>query len=237
MASYSLARHRRRFGVALALVLGAVVVWFFSPGLPVLWGPWASAAERAAGKELFEHEWQPNDPRAGGDGLGPVFNGRSCAACHFQGGVGGGGPNSRNVATFEVHPTKADPEVRGGVLHTFATEPALRESNALVRQVFPVIKGGTQDVEGCSTSITIPDFDPLRFDTVNSTALYGAGWIDRISDRAIKHNLHKKMLANTAKELQLDFNSIGAGRPRYLPDGRVGKFGWKGQFATLKEFV
>ena len=27
------------------------------------------------------------------------------------------------------------------------------------------------------------------------------------------------------------------GRPRVLPDGRVGKFGWKAQFATLEEFV
>ncbi len=27
------------------------------------------------------------------------------------------------------------------------------------------------------------------------------------------------------------------GRPRVLPDGRVGKFGWKAQFATLEDFV
>ena len=40
---------------------------------------------------MFEREWQPNDPLAHGDGLGPVFNAKSCAACHFQGGVGGGG--------------------------------------------------------------------------------------------------------------------------------------------------
>ncbi len=27
------------------------------------------------------------------------------------------------------------------------------------------------------------------------------------------------------------------GRPRVLPDGRVGKFGWKAQFASLEDFV
>ena len=27
------------------------------------------------------------------------------------------------------------------------------------------------------------------------------------------------------------------GRPRVLADGRVGKFGWKAQFARLEEFV
>src|SRR5205823_7607940 len=30
---------------------------------------------------------------------------------------------------------------------------------------------------------------------------------------------------------------MAPGRVRILPDGRVGKFGWKAQFATLKEFV
>ena len=32
-------------------------------------------------------------------------------------------------------------------------------------------------------------------------------------------------------------NGIKPGRPRVLPDGRIGKFGWKAQFATLEEFV
>ena len=38
-------------------------------------------------------------------------------------------------------------------------------------------------------------------------------------------------------ELAGDFGGIPPGRPRILPDGRVGKFGWKAQFATLEEFV
>src|SRR5262249_62418418 len=38
--------------------------------------------ERARGRELFEREWLPGDSRAhGGDGLGPVYNDRSCVAC------------------------------------------------------------------------------------------------------------------------------------------------------------
>ncbi len=54
-----------------------------------------------AGRDLFVHEWTPNDPLAGGgDGLGPVFNAKSCAACHKQAGLGGGGPLENNVTTF-----------------------------------------------------------------------------------------------------------------------------------------
>ena len=50
------------------------------------------------GRALFEREWLPDDPRSpGGDGLGPVFNDSSCVACHNLGGVGGGGPNNKNV--------------------------------------------------------------------------------------------------------------------------------------------
>jgi len=39
------------------------------------------------------------------------------------------------------------------------------------------------------------------------------------------------------REFGGDFETVGAGRPRILPDGRLGKFGWKSQFATLEEFV
>src|SRR4029079_15504702 len=35
------------------------------------------------GRECFERVWVKSDPRShGGDGLGPVFNGSSCVACH-----------------------------------------------------------------------------------------------------------------------------------------------------------
>jgi CxxC motif-containing protein (DUF1111 family) len=39
------------------------------------------------------------------------------------------------------------------------------------------------------------------------------------------------------QELGGNFNEVPAGRVRVLRDGRVGKFGWKAQFATLEEFV
>jgi hypothetical protein len=51
----------------------------------------------AAGRELFNHEWVANDPLTKGDGLGPVFNAKSCVDCHHQGGPGGGGPVSMYV--------------------------------------------------------------------------------------------------------------------------------------------
>jgi CxxC motif-containing protein (DUF1111 family) len=72
---------------------------------------------------------------------------------------------------------------------------------------------------------------------VNATALFGAGWIDRIDGKNILQQSWKKSLERIGRELKADFNGIVPGRPRVLADGRVGKFGWKAQFATLEEFV
>jgi CxxC motif-containing protein (DUF1111 family) len=240
MRSSYLTRSRRLVGAALLLLCGIGVLWFFSPGIPVFWGPYASAADRAAGQELFEHEWQPKDPLAGGDGLGPVFNARSCVACHFQGGIGGGGNNQHNVHTYEVQPTARDPQLHIGVLHAAAIDSSYKETQNQLRQQYPIIKGSTrtQGDEHCRYTITIPDFDPLHFDTVNTTALFGDGWIDRISPKAIRAHWMSRAVSGVVKEFSLQFDAVVAsGRPRVLPDGRIGKFGWKAQFATLQEFV
>jgi mono/diheme cytochrome c family protein len=61
----------------------------------------------ATGKELFTREWLPGDRRSqAGDGLGPLFNARSCAACHFLGGTGGAGPKHSNVTVVSVFLTQ-----------------------------------------------------------------------------------------------------------------------------------
>jgi len=235
----SLARQRQWFSGALILVVVGGVLWHFSPGIPVLWEPSASAADREAGQMLFEHAWLPNDPLAGGDGLGPVFNATSCVACHFQGGVGGGGTRQQNVVTYEIQPTPGDPQIRSGTIHACATEPSFQESQSLLRGLHPILKGETRTLgtPECPYTIVIPDFDPVATGNLNPTALFGAGWVDRISSKAIRANRRTRMLAAAFKEVGGEFNIIPAGRPRLLPDGRVGKFGWKAQFATLEEFI
>jgi CxxC motif-containing protein (DUF1111 family) len=58
----------------------------------------ARPGDAAAGYEIFNREWMPNDARGhGGDGLGPVYNDSSCVACHNSGGSGGAGPVSKNI--------------------------------------------------------------------------------------------------------------------------------------------
>src|SRR5262249_61508540 len=112
-------------GVALAFP-------FVYRGAGWIW-PHAKSVEAAmarAGKDLFQHEWTPNDPLAsGGDGLGPVFNAKSCVECHRQGGAGGRGPFETNGKVFKP-PPKGDKrfflkKARQGVVHTQAGRPGL----------------------------------------------------------------------------------------------------------------
>ena len=228
-------RARRRVGLGMVAGLGLAAAWALAPGLPVWWAPRAGAAEKAAGRALFEHEWAPHDPLAKGDGLGPVFNDRSCVACHSQGGVGGGGDNAHNVTAFEAHPTRDEPEVKGGLIHKFAVENRFSERRGSLADFFPVVPGGVTVEGGCQV-LTL-DFDPVRTDNVNSTALFGAGWIDRISGKTIVLNDRKEAVGRIGREVLGHFEGVMPGRHRILADGRVGKFGWKAQFATLEEFI
>ncbi len=235
MVGNDLSRSRRRASFALTVVAASGLAWLASPGLPVLWAPRASAEVKAAGLELFEHEWQPHDSLAKGDGLGPVFNAKSCVACHFQGGVGGGGNSQHNVVSFELMPTKDRPSVKGGLIHAFAVSNQLTEKLGTLRAMFPVIPGSVVVQGGCQTFVQ--DFDPLSTQSVNSTALFGAGWVDRLSGKTIHQHGLRKAVAKVGRELDGQFDGVLPGRPRILADGRVGKFGWKAQFASLEEFV
>jgi CxxC motif-containing protein (DUF1111 family) len=234
MVSEDLARSRRRASLVVLVLGGLAIFWFFSPGLPVLIGPWATAGAKAEGKALFEHEWQPNDPLAKGDGLGPVFNARSCVACHSQGGVGGGGGTEHNVTAFEVHPTKEDPDLHEGVVHTSAVQEAFQETPDHVTRLFPPVRGKTEF--HCGRPVKGPDFDRIQYQSINTPALFGAGWIDRISDKAITNNQMRRLAANAKQELELTFDTPPVGRYRNVRGG-VGKFGWKAQFASLRDFV
>ncbi len=77
-----------------SVCVAAIIV--FSVGMVVAGE--SSSPPVELGRDLFTHEWSPNDPRShGGDGLGPVYNAASCGACHSQGGEGGAAGSEKNV--------------------------------------------------------------------------------------------------------------------------------------------
>jgi CxxC motif-containing protein (DUF1111 family) len=121
------------------------------------------------------------------------------------------------------------------MLHKFAISKECRESQTGLHDFFAIVPGGLKVVGGCL--VEIRDFDPVGIQSVNATSLFGAGWIDRISKESILNQSRARSLQAIGKEMMADLNGITPGRPRILPDGRIGKFGWKAQFATLEEFV
>lgn len=223
-----------RSSAVLFVVVGALV-WLIAGRMAARTDTATSAQMQRAGEELFVHQWVANDPQAHGDGLGPVFNATSCAACHFQGGVGGGGDVAHNVVAYEVQPTIRHRKLQKGLVHTFAINKEFAESHALLSECFPIIPGGDRVVGGCT--IKFEDFDPVKIETTNSIALFGDGLIDRLSDTAIRLNHARRVAKQLSREIGGDFQTVGSGRPRVLRDGRLGKFGWKAQFATVREFV
>jgi hypothetical protein len=149
--------------------------------------------------------------------------------------VGVGSGAKEDVVAFEALPTPARPVVRTGLVHKFAVEAKDAEGPKLLQTLFPTVPNGLTLRGVCFTERR--DFNPVRTQRINSIALFGAGWIDRLSAKAITHHRLQRSVSAIGKEITGDFGSIPAGRPRILADGRVGKFGWKAQFATLEEFV
>ncbi|MGB5809464.1 MAG: di-heme oxidoredictase family protein, partial [Polyangiales bacterium] len=72
-----------------------------------------------------------------------------------------------------------------------------------------------------------PDAASNFFEARQTPAVFGLGLIERIPRVTIEA---------MADPLDLDEDGI-AGRPHVLPDGRLGRFGWKANVPTVREFV
>jgi CxxC motif-containing protein (DUF1111 family) len=198
-------------------------------------------AMAGAGSELFHHVWKADDSLSpDGDGLGPVFNERSCVACHNQGGSGGGGALDKNVTTFSRRLPGQTP--REGVVHAHAAKDVFQETLHDVHEDLPriipkldqlVSVRATSSGSGRTSLIAMPP--GVVVSQVNPPALFGARLIDAVPDRILIAAEWKQRLkwgnAPTKKD------ELPVGRVSRMPDGRIGKFGWKAQTATLADFV
>ena len=188
----------------------------------------------AAGRELFNHEWTVNDPLASGDGLGPVFNATSCLACHSQGGGGGGGPVERNVTVYglAVAPPSVPPI---GVIHTSAIAPGFQETLNMAHPELPRTPSMPLAQLTDRSRVTLPT--GVSVTQRNTPALFGDGLLDAVPEDA----LHAQQRSNSevARLVGLSHakDSKIRGRVARLPDGRLGRFGWKAEFASLDDFV
>jgi CxxC motif-containing protein (DUF1111 family) len=264
----------RLFAIGL---FGASSAFFLAGNLYAESGDTKKEAVLAQGKELFTREWQAGDKRSHkGDGLGPLFNERSCAACHNQGGNGGGGPNSNNVTLVSAvllagPPTsKTDPTPRQPDRAKLAEiHPSLRTANSFTlhrfatEKIFELWKNslllGATDAEGNALAPSEPGTTPNLSQKItrkvgdwtiqltaagrNTPAIFGSGLIDRIPEKVLEETAAAQALAAMPQTLAATLDVKGAGvipvsgRVCRLKDGRIGRFGWKAQVATLREFT
>jgi CxxC motif-containing protein (DUF1111 family) len=224
--------------------------------------------QRALGQRIFSHEWVVDDRNShGGDGLGPVFNDRSCVACHIQGGTGGGGSARKNVDVLTASVTPIPPSnpasapastspvdtrpvdrrelaaihpgfefAESVVLHRFGMSPAYATwRKTLLSPARPESETNAGPASAAQTTaepaelpkrIESGQFTLLRTER-NPTSLFGAGLIDGIADREIEA---------AARTTRPAFPKV-KGRVSRTKDGRIGRFGWKAQIPSLKDFV
>ncbi len=203
--------------------------------------PTYDPATAGDGRTLFVHDWTANDALAkGGDGLGPVFNAASCAACHQMGGVGGAGGLKHNVTVFTVQRAAKTDEgkPREGVVHASGTLPVFQETLKDVDPSLPAVaRPSLQEVTSLPNhrNSCIPLPREVHLSQRNTPALFGAKLIDEIPDRVIIANERAQRITWGMAPIRLE--NVPVGRAIRLADGRVGRFGWKGQTASLAEFV
>lgn len=225
----------------------------------------ASPETIAVGRQLFEQNWSQRNPALmGSDGLGPLFNGSSCATCHRQGGIGGageaefnaksisietmqitGGPINQDVVRRAVsgfHPGFVDP--KAGVVNSLSLAhhggtSSFAESRRQFMEKIPAVfseNGGAANASEVQRANATPILYSAthgqyqvairaRMFQRNTTPLYGAGLIDQVKSKHLR-----------AIEREQKKHPEISGRVATLPEGRMGRFGWRGNVPTLLDF-
>lgn len=210
------------FVTGIAAARGADREWPGAPDDPTI----------SLGRRLFLRQWMPDDPRGrGGDGLGPVFNERSCVACHGFGGPGGAGTRGVNVELLTAVARTRQPNTTPDRSRLALLHPGLAESGGIVLHRFGLAPNFPEwrkhAVRLATTGFPINESPDPSFLFViserNAPALFGAGRLDAIPDAAIEAEARRQA-------------STGA-RVSRTKDGKIGRFGWKAQLASLDDFV
>jgi hypothetical protein len=138
--------------------------------------------------------------------------------------------------------------IKSGVVHADSISPRQQERKEQVNALFPetiqrLIAQDAPTMSDCAPGRSqtiarriIEIDDPVIFQELNSPALFGVGLIDEISNLSISLHGQKRFANVIAKEFTGDLSGNRLGVVNTV-NRNIGKFGWKGQFASLEEFV
>lgn len=214
----------------VAAMAGALASTGAEPGL-----------DPALGHALFQRAWvSAPASTTSTDGLGPLYNARSCASCHGAGRrlpTDAAGQAVPSAILFKLAGPHGPDPTYGAQLQTAGVHGLPAEGRVEVGyQEIPVTlaDGRTVSLRKPSYRLVDPGYGPLDPATLLSPrlppSLAGAGLLERIDAAAI--------LAGAAAE-QASGGAGHPGRPAACagkPDC-VGRFGWKAGAATIDEQV
>jgi CxxC motif-containing protein (DUF1111 family) len=157
------------------------------------------------------------------DGAGPIFNERSCSACHSNGTIGGAGQNI---------------ERRYGRVVNGVFDP-LESTGGSLRQLFGL--GGFNPSPGvnCNSGVdTLPATATIRDSGRLTTPLFGLGLVDSLPDSrfdalAAREPAAIRGIVNRVSIVMA--NPLDAGQRNGAI--RVGRFGWKSGVSNLGQFA
>ena len=169
-----------------------------------------------------------------GDGLGPRFNLDSCGGCHSQPDIGGTSPpvnpqiavatafGARNTIPSFISQNGPIREAR------FKTQPN-GAADGGVHGLF-VISGRIDSTGNASSCNIVQDNFAQQVANQNvifriPTPVFGFGLLEEISDQTLAINLASQSSAKSVRGITGRFNHNGN-------DGRISRFGWKGQNPT-----
>ncbi|MEL6413996.1 MAG: di-heme oxidoredictase family protein [Pseudomonadota bacterium] len=207
------------------------------------------------GEALFDKLWvsSPSSTLAS-DGLGPLFNARSCAACHINGGRGHPPAAYENDHTsFVVRlargPASDDEKASLRELHRLVLPDEVYGAQLQDRAVHGLNREGSVKVSYIETPFTFPDgtVTMLRRPnyTVTSLAYGEIGSSTTISPRiappmiglGLIDAIHQSDILSLADPYDVDGDGI-SGKPSLVRNegGEIdlGRFGWKAEQPDLK---
>jgi CxxC motif-containing protein (DUF1111 family) len=172
-----------------------------------------------------------------GVGLGPAYNGNSCAMCHAQPATGGSSPGLKSPQNPAPNPQVAVATLHGArnILPSFITaDGPVREARFIsdggVHDLFTI--AGRSDAGGCN--VAQPNFaQALSSNNVIfriPTALFGLGLVEGTPDAGLQANLAANQMLKSSLGISGKLNTIAN-------DGTVMRFGWKAQNKSLLIFA
>lgn len=196
-------------GGAFVAIVTAGLIGLSAQALPGLGDPLPGLAVSQLG--LFNAgraQFQVNENAF--TGLGPVFNGRSCAECHSVPVIGGTAPSLANMA------------------HRFARNAEGEPFDPLLLRGGPILQGRSiaSDLPGCVLAPETVPAEATDHALRLPPSLFGLGLIEAIPDSEI-----------LPRADPTDVNGDGIAGRANISNGVLGRFGWKAAGPTVLDFV